>query len=208
MKIKIAIVEDHHELREGLEHLINNSEKFICVKSTSSAEQMLSEKFDCDVILLDIGLPGISGIDAVSILKEHLHNAKVIMFTVYEDDKNLFKAIQNGADGYLLKNTPPSLILRSIEDVYNGGSSLSPEIAKIAIDYFKKNVQIDDIDFALSKREKEILKLIVDGKDNDEIADKLFISKITVRNHIMHIYEKLHVHTKAQAVAKAIKFNL
>jgi DNA-binding NarL/FixJ family response regulator len=138
-------------------------------------------------------------------LKEKYPNASIIMLTVFDDDENIFKAITAGADGYILKKTSPIRILQAIEDVVQGGSPMSPSVATQVLNLFKSFPPVKLHVDVLSSREKEILSLIVDGLSNDEISLKLFISLQTVRNHIRHIYEKLHVHSKAQAVAKAIK---
>jgi DNA-binding NarL/FixJ family response regulator len=208
MKIRIALVEDHKELREGFEEFIGLQDEFICVDSSSSVEESLEKDWKADVLLLDIGLPGISGTDAITLFKEKYPALQIIMITVYTDEKNIFNAILKGADGYILKDTPPNLILRAIKDGYEGGIPLTPLIAKKALSFFKESVNLPSKDYELSQREIEVLKLLVEGLSNNQIAEKLFISVITVRNHITHIYQKLHVHSKSQAVTKAVKEGL
>jgi DNA-binding NarL/FixJ family response regulator len=163
---------------------------------------------NCDVLLLDINLPNISGIDGIKLLKEKYPALKIIMLTVLDDDTNIFKAIIAGADGYLLKKTLPVKILQAIEDVYNGGSPMTPTVAKQTLNLFRTFAPIDKTETDLTEREKEILNLLVDGFSNEEISNKLFISPLTAKNHIRHIYEKLHVHSRSQVVARAIKDNI
>ena len=205
MPIKVAIVEDHTEYRESISFILHSTEGFSGAGKYLSVEDALSGNEIPDVILLDINLPEISGIDGIAKLKEKYPGASIIMLTVYDDDENIFNAIIAGADGYILKKTPPVRILQAIEDVAQGGAPMSPSVAKQAIGLFKTFAPSKTEENVLSGREKEILSLIVEGLSNDEISLKLFISLQTVRNHIRHIYEKLHVHSKAQAVAKAIK---
>ncbi|MEW5842343.1 MAG: response regulator transcription factor [Bacteroidota bacterium] len=205
MPIKVVIVEDHSEYRESISFILQSTEGFLCTGKFSSVNEALRNSTKTNVILLDINLPQISGIEGIGKLKEKYPDASIIMLTVYDDDENIFRAITAGADGYILKKTPPIRILQAIEDVVQGGSPMSPSVAKQALNLFKSYAPAKLTENDLSVREKEILSLIVDGLSNDEISSKLFISLQTVRNHIRHIYEKLHVHSKAQAVAKAIK---
>jgi len=157
---------------------------------------------------LDIHLPGRSGIEGLSLIKEKHPNAQVLMLTVFEDDTNIFKAIQAGADGYLLKKTPPVRILQAIEEAAAGGMPMTPFVARQAVEMLKRHVpsQLEMVHF--TPRESEILALLTNGLNYSMIGDRLFISLDTVRNHIRHIYEKLHVHTKTEAVAKAIKHGM
>ncbi len=207
--IKVSIIEDHRDLRQGLAYLISASEGFECVDTFASAEEGiegLSGKED--VLLLDINLPNLSGIEAIPLIKEKFPGLKIIMLTVFDDDDSVVNAILAGADGYLLKKTTPPLLLTSLKDCLEGGSPMTPSIAKKVLSLFKKHVPSKNDAFQLTQRETEILQLLVDGFDNQAIADKLFISVQTVRNHIRHIYDKLQVHTKSQAVVKAIREGL
>ncbi|MCP5063446.1 MAG: response regulator transcription factor [Ignavibacteriae bacterium] len=207
--IKVTIIEDHPDFREGLAHLLNATEGFICIDVFGNAEDGISQiSPKTGVILLDIGLPGMTGIEAVPLLKTKLPQVKIIMLTVFDDDDNILKAIMAGADGYLLKKTSPTKILSALEEAVSDGSPMTASIAKKVITLFKNYIPVQTEDFSLSNRELEVLQLIVDGLDNNEIAEKLFISIQTVRNHIRHIYEKLHVHSKSQAVVKALKEGL
>ena len=204
--IKVTIIEDHPDFREGLSHLLKATEGFDCIDVFDRAEDGISNlSIDTNVILLDIGLPGMSGIEAVPKLKEKHSEVKIIMLTVFDDDDNILKAIMSGADGYLLKKTSPTKILSALEESVTDGSPMTASVARKVIELFKNYAPQKTEDFSLSERELQVLQLIVDGLENNEIAEKLFISIQTVRNHIRHIYEKLHVHSKSQAVVKAMR---
>lgn len=205
MKIRVAIIEDHLEFRESLYYILQNTEGFSCIGKFCSMEEALEDLPKADVFLLDINLPGISGIAGIGKIKEKYPATKIIMLTVSEDNKTVFDAIISGADGYLLKKSQPIRILQAIEDAALGGYPMTPATAKQTLDFFKNNFSLSKEEEKISEREKEVLSLVVDGRSNDEISEKLFISLQTVRNHIRHIYEKLHVHSKSQAVAKAIR---
>lgn len=174
----------------------------------SSVEEAMRKMPEPDVVLLDIGLPGKTGIEAIPDIKARHPRAHVLMMTVFEDEGHIFDAIQAGADGYLLKKTPPAKLLHAIEDAAAGGMPMTPFVARQAIELFKRLVPFSRTDISLTEREGEILQLLVQGLNYMMIGDKLFISLDTVRNHIRHIYEKLQVHSKAEAVAKAIKQGL
>ncbi len=205
-EISIAIVEDHREFREGLVSFISFSPGYNCKANFSSVEAALAGIPEVEVVLLDINLPGKSGIEAIPLLKEGQPDIKIIMMTIFDDSENIFNAMQAGADGYLLKNTPPMKILAAIDEVVSGGAPMSPYIARKVVDFFSKSKTGNDYD--LTPRENEILALLVDGIDSHTIADKLFISYETVRNHLRNIYRKLQVTSKAQAVSKALRENL
>lgn len=206
--IRVTIIEDHDDFREGLVHVLNFTEGFTCVGSFASVEEAVRKFPATDVLLLDIHLPGRSGTESIKDLKRIAPAASIIMVTVFDDDENVFKAIMNGADGYILKKTPPVQVLNAIQDAAAGGTPMTPYIARRVIELFKHFAPEGKEDHSLTPREVEILHQLVLGLDNQEIADKLFISRETVRNHIKHVYEKLHVHSKSQAVAKAIKQGL
>jgi DNA-binding NarL/FixJ family response regulator len=207
-EIRVVIIEDHDDFREGLTHVLQFTEGFTCAGSYASAEEALPLLRDGDVVLLDVHLPGRSGIESIAAIRRRLPNAHIIMLTVFDDDDHVFKAIIAGADGYILKKTPPTQVLQAIEDAAAGGTPMTPYVARRVIELFKQYAPSAKEEYSLSVREQEILQELVLGLDNQEIADKLFISRETVRNHIKHIYEKLHVHSKSQAVAKAIKQGL
>ncbi|MDP4114654.1 MAG: response regulator transcription factor [Bacteroidota bacterium] len=206
MPIKVSIIEDHKPFRESLIYIFSSTEGFVLGNAFSSIEEAMESMEYCDLILLDINLPGLSGIEGIPLLKNKFPEVKILILTIFEDDDNIFKAILNGADGYILKKTPPLRLIQAIEDAVMGGSPMSPVIAKKTLDLFKKYAPVkEEEDFGLTDRENEILSCLVNGLNNDDISDKLFISIQTVRNHIKHIYEKLHVHSKSQAVIKAIR---
>ncbi len=205
MSIKVTIIEDHKEYRESIFYILNSTDGFECVGQFESVESALKQMVQTDVVLLDIHLEGISGIDGITKIKDICPSCKIVMLTVFEDDTNIFRALLEGADGYILKKTPPTRLLQAIEDAASGGAPMTPSIAKITLDLFKDHLKPKKQPKILTPREEEILKLVVDGLSSNDIAEKLFISLQTVRNHIRHIYEKLHVHSKSQVVAKAIK---
>ncbi len=205
MSIRVSIIEDHAEFRKGIYYILNSTEGFTCVGEFESVKSALESEEVPEVILLDINLPGISGIEGISFLKKKFPDVKIIMLTVFDDDKKVFHSILSGADGYLLKKTSPIRILQAIEDASAGGSPMTPSVAKQVLNLFKNYLPYKNEPSSLSAREKEILSLIVTGLSNDEISEKLFISLQTVRNHIRNIYKKLHVHSKTQAVVKAIR---
>lgn len=204
--VKVAIVEDNNTLRNSLESMFNRTTGMKCVASLNNLLNVVSElsKSDPDIVLMDIGLPNISGIEGVRTVKANFPDIQIIMFTVFEDDDSIFDAIKAGASGYLLKKSAPEEILEAIQELYRGGAPMSPTIARKIVTSFQNNhnpVQ----EYDLTVREKEILNSLVDGLSYKKIADKYCISISTVRTHICNIYQKLHVNTKAQAVAKMLK---
>jgi DNA-binding NarL/FixJ family response regulator len=206
--IKIIIVEDNKTIREGLTVLINATDGLKCVKNYSNCEDMLEdlEQVNPDLILMDIGLPGISGIEGIKKAKLILPDILILILSVYEDDDNIFNALCAGACGYLIKKTPPARLIEAINEVYNGGSPMSANIARKVVTYFNKNVhRSDNSDIKLSEREKEILTNLSKGNSYKIIADTVCISLDTVRYHIRNIYKKLHVHSQSAAVAKALR---
>ncbi|MBS1730650.1 MAG: response regulator transcription factor [Bacteroidetes bacterium] len=205
--IKVGIVEDNNTLRHSLTNLISHSGDMTCVLSLSNLLNVVSElkKNPADILLMDIGLPNITGIEGVMIVKENFENIELLMFTVFDDDVKIFEAIKAGASGYILKKTPPSEILEAIRILHQGGAPMSPGIARKVIKSFHDSRPGVKDSFNLTTREHEILSSLVDGLSYKKIMEKYFISISTVRTHIRHIYEKLHVNTKAQAVAKMLK---
>ena len=207
--INICIIEDHKDYRQALCEMINFSDEFQCNNSYETAEIALKNLIgNEDLILLDINLPGKSGIDIIPELKSINPQAKILMLTMLDDDQMILKAILNGANGYLLKKSKPAEILDAIQVCLSGGSPMTPGIATKVLNLFKQYIPQKNEQYQLTKRETEILHLLVDGLDNKNIAETLFISLETVRNHIRHIYEKLQVHSKSQAVVKAIREGL
>ena len=207
--ITVAIVEDEEEVRLGLSYILNNTEGFKCTDAFESYNQALrSLKNPPAVLLSDIGLPGIPGIEGVRLFKQRFPGTAVIMLTVYRDDDKIFQSICNGASGYVLKKEPPARILEAIRDVYEGGAPMSSEIASRVLSAFRALAPKRSTERMLSRREEEILQELVRGNSYKTTADHLFISIHTVRFHIRSIYEKLHVHSKTEAVARALKDGL
>jgi len=204
--IKIGIVEDNNTLRYSLEQLFNKTEGMRCVVSLGNLMNIVSDlsKSCPDILLMDIGLPNISGIEGVRMVKNNFDDILILMFTVFEDDEKIFAAIKAGASGYLLKKTPPEEIIESIWQLYHGGAPMSPSIARRVINVFHSNSSKTIEDYKLTAREKEILYSLVDGLSYNKIAEKYFVSLSTIRTHICNIYQKLHVNSKSQAVAKVL----
>ncbi len=207
--IHVAIVEDNQTIREGLAALINGTPEYSCNHTFSNCEKFLHDKdfMNFDVVLMDIGLPGMNGIEGVKRAKLINPELNILMLTVYEESSVVYEALCAGACGYLVKKTPPTKLLEAIKDIYEGGSPMSSNIARQVITTFQKNKKFygDTSDYDLSQREKEVLNHLSDGSNYQEIADSLFISVDTVRHHIRNIYKKLHVHSQSEAVAKAIR---
>lgn len=207
MEIKVALFEDNRKLLESLEQLIDNTEDLVCTGAFADADKLIHkmQEADPDVVMMDINMPGISGIEAVKIIKEKFPGVYILMQTVFDDNDKIFAAICAGASGYMLKKTAPQKILEAIRETYSGGAPMTPSVAVKVLQMFRLQGSIEKNEFIdLSKREKEILGLLVKGKSYKAIASTCFISIDTVSTHIRHIYEKLHVHSKSEAVAKAI----
>ncbi|MBP6672955.1 MAG: response regulator transcription factor [Bacteroidetes bacterium] len=202
-QIRVVIIEDHSDFRNGLERMLSSTSTMHVVGAFSSVEKGLVHFPECDVLLLDINLPGKSGIESIHFFKKENPALQVVMMTGLDDDDNIFNAILAGADGYLLKKTPPVRVIAAVEDAAAGGTPMTPYVARRVIEHFKQNAPVQN-DYQLTEREKEILSALVQGSDNREIGEKLFISYETVRNHLKHIYEKLHVNSRSQAVSKAL----
>jgi DNA-binding NarL/FixJ family response regulator len=208
MNIRVAIFEDNNSLRNGLYQLIDGSSDFECVGAYPDCSAILKniEAIKPDVVLMDIQMPGISGIEGVQLVKDKYPDIKILMQTIFEETDKIFQSICAGASGYILKNTPPSRILEAIRETYEGGAPMSPSIATKVLKIVQNpSSAVQKISFNLSEREKEILTCLVKGMSYKLIAGSCFISIDTVRGHIRNIYEKLHVHSKSEAVVKAIK---
>jgi len=204
--IQVAIVEDDADIRELLSLLIDKSPGYICKDRFSNAEDALKElpKADPDVVLMDVELPGIWGIEAVRKLKPQMEKTDFIMLTIRVDDDTIFEALRAGASGYLQKDTPPAQLLMGIRDAVEGGAPMSPYIARKVTAYFRP----EKSNYNLTKREQEVLQLLCDGQNYQSIAEQLFVSGHTVRAHIKNIYSKLHVSSRGEAVSKAHKDGL
>ncbi len=207
--IKVVVVEDNDAIREGLKILIDGTEGYSCVAAYSACDIMLKnlEKLNPDVMLMDIGLPGMNGIEGIKKAKLIYPDLTILVLTVYEENDLVFDALCAGACGYLVKKTPPSRLLEAIQEAHQGGAPMSANIARKVIDFFqqKKQLSAQKPQSILTPREKEILSGLVEGNSFKAIADSLFISIETVRFHFRNIYKKLHVHSQSEAVAKAIK---
>lgn len=200
--IHVSIVEDLNELREGLKAVLNGTIGYVCSSTHHSAEDALTNLLPANpqVVMMDINLPGMSGIECVLKLKAQNPALLFMMFTVYDDDENIFDALKAGASGYILKKTPPAKIIESIRELHEGGSPMSAHIARKVVDNFRRKP--DENVSVLSPREHEVLILLSKGFLYKEIAARLFISVATVRQHIHKIYEKLHVHNRTEAINK------
>ena len=201
---KVAIVEDNKTTREVLETIINLSTDFRCVCTCSTAEEALRvlPAHQPEIVLMDIQLPNMSGVDCVAKLKELLPEVQAIMVTVYEDPDRIFRALRAGASGYLLKRTAPEEVLNAMREVQQGGGAMSGEIARKVIAHFREETKATAQVDQLTAREREVLDLVVHGLSNKEIVDRLNVTMAAVRFHLRNIYHKLHVHSRTEAVLK------
>jgi DNA-binding NarL/FixJ family response regulator len=209
--VRVAIVEDHGAYRKVLSEIIDGTPGLLLVGAFGAIEGSLDTLADADIVLMDIGLPGMNGIDGVAMVKKRNSAVKVIMVTNHSDDERVFQAIAAGADGYLLKKTSTSKILEAIAETMGGGATMAPFIARRVLDVLQRReapAEPAGGEGALSGREREVLAFLVEGMNYREIAETIFISPDTVRNHIRNIYEKLHVHSRSEAVVKAIRQKL
>jgi DNA-binding NarL/FixJ family response regulator len=208
--VRVVVIEDLREVREGLTMLINGTSGFQCASSYRTMEDALKglEGTRPDVILTDIGLPGMDGIQGTRILRERFPDVPILALSVYDDDDNVFNAICAGASGYLLKNTAPARLLESLRDVAGGGAPMSPEVARRVVKLFREFRPPERASYHLTPQETELLKLMVEGHHYKTAAHEMGISTNTVSFHLKHIYEKLQVHSKSEAVAKALRERL
>jgi DNA-binding NarL/FixJ family response regulator len=205
--LKVGIIEDQPKIREGLKSLIDGTEGYRCVGSFGSMEEALA-KIDRelpDVLLVDIGLPGMSGIEGIRRLKDQHPKLAMLMLTVYDDDRRIFDALCAGASGYLLKKTPPARLLECLKEVVAGGAPMSPEVARRVVALFREIRPPEQAGHQLTPHEIRILTLLVEGHNYKTAADELGVSINTVRFHMRSIYEKLQVHSKSEAVSKALR---
>ena len=210
MPVRVVIIEDLREVREGLAMLIGGTEGFQCAGSYRTMEDALKDIAGAapDVILTDIGLPGMNGIDGTRILRDRFPDVPILALSVYDDDENVFDAICAGASGYLLKNTAPARLLESLREVVDGGAPMSPDVARRVITLFRDFRPPARASYDLTPQETQLLKLMVEGHHYKTAARELDISINTVSFHLKHIYEKLQVHSKSEAVAKALRERL
>jgi DNA-binding NarL/FixJ family response regulator len=213
MDINVAIFEDNTLVRRALETILDGTPGFHCCAAFADAQQCIEKinRSKPDVVLMDIEMPGTDGIAATQLLSKEFPGIRIIIQTVFNDSEKIFKALCSGASGYILKNDPPNKYLDAITEVYQGGASMNVSVAKKALAFFSQaNLQLfpaNDPDAQLSNREKEILSLMTQGMDYKTIAEQSFISYDTVRTHVKHIYKKLHVNSRAEALQKAARMD-
>jgi DNA-binding NarL/FixJ family response regulator len=207
MPISIAIIEDLEEIREGLKSYIASDKELAVVAAVASAEEamIMLPQLRPDIAIMDINLPDMSGIGCIRAIKNDCPSTQFMMFTIYENDEKIFDALQAGASGYLLKNTDPLQILEAIKELYNGGSPMSPNIARKVVNLFRKKRDSPIRSELLAKRENDVLELLSQGLLYKEIAERLSLALGTVRQHIHSIYEKLHVQNRTEALNKVSK---
>ena len=208
--IKVMLYEDNPQLREGLTMLIDGSDGFTVLAAYKNCDNVADEveAWKPDVVLMDIDMPGTNGIEGLKKVRAVNSDVKILMLTVFDDNKNVFDAISNGANGYILKKTAPAKLLEYIQEAATGGAPMTASIATQVLKMFSQINTSHNESYNLSDREKQVLQLLVDGFSYKMIASEMFISIDTVRSHIKKIYEKLHVNSKSEAVAKAFKDRL
>jgi DNA-binding NarL/FixJ family response regulator len=213
--LRVVVIEDLRDVREGLRLLINGSPGFECSCAYRSVEDALAHLSPIHItpdraphlILTDIGLPGMSGIEGIQLFRERLPDTVILALTIYEDNDKIFNALCAGASGYLLKNTPPARLLEALHEAHEGGAPMSPEVARRVVHLFREFRPVS-ASYDLTPQEQQLLKLLVEGHHKKTAADVMNISFHTVTFHLRHIYEKLQVHSKSEAVAKALREHL
>lgn len=207
--LRIALVEDQREIRENWQRLIESFPDFKCVCTCATAEEALIAVAESrpDVVLMDIYLPRMSGIECTARLKAMLPKTQIVILTAVDDDELVFLALEAGADGYLLKRTKPADLRAALLDVFTGGAPMSSEIARRVVESFRRRAKARDEAANLSPREEQVLELLSKGYSNKEIADQLELSIDTVRSHLKHIYDKMHVRSRTEAVARYVAAN-
>jgi len=207
--IRVAVFEDNKHLRETFELLLNSAEGFTCTGAWPDCRNLVAnlEAFPCDIVLMDIEMPGMNGIEATRIVKEHFPGISILIQTVFFEDDYIFNAICAGASGYILKSTTPDGYLEAIKDVHAGGSPMTPGIARKVLELFKNKLQPSTPakDYNLTSQEKKVLQLLVAGKSYKMIAAELFVAVDTVKSHVSNTYAKLHVHSGTEAVSVALR---
>ncbi|MFZ1857801.1 MAG: response regulator transcription factor [Chitinophagaceae bacterium] len=210
--IRVAIFEDNKHLRETFELLLNNTDGFACSGAWPDCRNIITnlEVYPSDIVLMDIEMPGMNGIEATKLVKQHFPKINILIQTVFFEDEYIFNAICAGASGYILKSTTPDGYIEALKDVQAGGSPMTPGIARRVLELFKSNLQPanPEQDYDLTSQEKKVLKLLVEGKSYKLIAQELFVSVDTIKTHIRNIYAKLHVHSGTEAVSLALRDKL
>jgi DNA-binding NarL/FixJ family response regulator len=206
-ELTTLVIEDQREIREGLRVLINGTHGYRCTGAFGSMEEAISQPSGeaPQVILLDIGLPGLSGLDGIPLLRARYPDAAILILSIYEDDERIFRALCAGATGYLLKKTPPAKLLEGLREAVDGGAPMSLEVARKVIALFRQFQPPERADHDLTPHETRLLKLLSEGHNYKTAASKLALSVNTVSFHMRRIYEKLHVHSKSEAVARALR---
>jgi DNA-binding NarL/FixJ family response regulator len=205
--IKVSIIEDRREIRDALTMLIGGTEGFSCAAAYRSMEEALNRiKSNLpDVVLCDIGLPGMSGVEGIRILKERYAELTILMLSIYDDDERIFDALCAGACGYLLKRTSPARLIESLREAVGGGAPMSPEVARRVVALFRDFHPPERENYRLTPHETRLLKLLVEGHNYKTAAAELGVSFHTIHFHMRNIYDKLQVHSKSEAVAKALR---
>lgn len=211
MDIRVSIFEDNQLFRDAMQVILNGTLGYYCCGAFPNGNNVLTnvERSRPDVVLMDIEMPGINGLEATKIIRNTFPNVKVLIQTVFQDNERIFQAMCSGASGYILKNDPPARYLEAISEVYNGDVAINSAITKKVLGFFSnKNIILvapTGEDYQLTTREKELLQLMIEGHNYKTIAEKTFISYDTVRTHVKHIYQKLHVASRSEAVMKAVQ---
>lgn len=214
MDIRVTIFEDNKLVRDALQAILSGTPGYTCCGAFADGNrwELDMKRSEPDVVLMDIEMPGLNGIEITQQICQKFPDAKILIQTVFNDSEKIFQALCAGASGYILKNDPPHKYLEAIKEVYDGGAPMSSTVAKKMLGFFSnRNVILvtpSSTDYQLSDREKELLKLMVEGHDYKTIAEKAFISYETVRTHVKHIYKKLHVASRSEAVMKAVQHGL
>jgi DNA-binding NarL/FixJ family response regulator len=208
--IRVVIIEDQRDIRDGLAVLVGGTPEYQVTAAYSNMEQALAHIGSNlpDVVLVDLGLPGMSGVDGIALLKSRYPALQFLVLTAYDDDYRVFSAMCAGACGYLLKKTPPARLLEAIRELYQGGAPMTPEVARQVVELFRNNAPPADRDYRLTPNEARLLKLLVDGHTYKTAAFEMSITTHTVSFHARNIYDKLQVHSKSEAVAKALRQRL
>jgi len=209
-KKKVVVFDDNAHLRDSLYFLINSSDDFTCVNTYPNTRKLLAniEQSKPDIVIMDIEIPGMNGIEATWLIKHHHSDIQILILTVFDDNDKIFQSLCAGGSGYMLKTSSPMQILQGLRDVCNGGTSLSPSVANRVVNFFLNNNSYAIHDYNITAKEKEILQHMIDGKSYKMISDAMGLSMETVKTHIKSIYKKLHVNSSSEAVVKAIRQNI